>query len=78
MAIVVLGGLVTSTLLSLFVLPALYLPLRAAGSRLAPEDECSTGGPARGPNRQLRRPPKAIRRIGRRRLRTRHACEARR
>ena len=40
MALVVLGGLVTSTLLSLFVVPALYLSL-GGGPRPAvtPEDE---------------------------------------
>jgi predicted exporter len=37
MAVVVLGGLVTTTLVSLFVLPALYL--RFAGRGLAPADE---------------------------------------
>jgi Cu/Ag efflux pump CusA len=34
MAVVILGGLVTSTLLNLFVIPALYLQL---GSRPEPE-----------------------------------------
>ena len=40
MAVTILGGLVTSTLLSLFVVPALYLRV-ASGSRRAitPEDE---------------------------------------
>jgi Cu/Ag efflux pump CusA len=36
MAVVILGGLVTSTLLSLFVMPALYLRF---GRTVAPEDE---------------------------------------
>jgi hypothetical protein len=40
MAIVVLGGLVTSTLLSLFVVPALYLRFGGGGpSSMAPELE---------------------------------------
>jgi Cu/Ag efflux pump CusA len=33
MAIVILGGLVTSTLLNLFVLPSLYLRFGKGGSR---------------------------------------------
>ena len=33
MAIVILGGLVTSTLLNLFVLPALYLSLRVSSAQ---------------------------------------------
>ena len=42
MAVVVLGGLVTSTLLSLFVLPGALPALRAGrASRAAPEDELS-------------------------------------
>ena len=36
MAIVILGGLVTSTLLNLFILPPLYLRLRMGGIRLSP------------------------------------------
>ena len=40
MAVVILGGLVTTTLLGLFVLPALYLRFAApAEPGLAPEDE---------------------------------------
>jgi CzcA family heavy metal efflux pump len=39
MAIVVLGGLVTSTLLSLFVLPALYLRFGGRQPTLSPEEE---------------------------------------
>ncbi len=37
MAVVILGGLVTSTLLNLFLMPALYLAFGKAGGR--PEDE---------------------------------------
>jgi CzcA family heavy metal efflux pump len=39
MAIVVLGGLVTSTLLSLFVLPAVYLRFGGGQPELSPEEE---------------------------------------
>ena len=40
MAVVILGGLVTTTFLSLFVLPALYLRFGAERSRgVAPEEE---------------------------------------
>ena len=39
MAIVVLGGLVTSTLVSLFVVPALYLRFGGRGPELPPEEE---------------------------------------
>ena len=41
MAVVILGGLVTSTLLSLFVVPALYLQLRRLEPRpaMTPADE---------------------------------------
>jgi predicted exporter len=39
MATVVLGGLVTSTLLSLFVLPALYLRFGGHEPTLSPEEE---------------------------------------
>jgi hypothetical protein len=40
MAVVILGGVVTTTFLSLFVLPAMYLRFgRPAGPGLAPEDE---------------------------------------
>jgi CzcA family heavy metal efflux pump len=39
MAIVVLGGLVTSTLLSLFVLPALYLRFGGRQPSISPEEE---------------------------------------
>jgi CzcA family heavy metal efflux pump len=39
MAIVVLGGLVTSTLVSLFLLPALYLRFGARHPELSPEEE---------------------------------------
>jgi CzcA family heavy metal efflux pump len=39
MAIVVLGGLVTSTLLSLFVLPAVYLRFGGGRPELSPEEE---------------------------------------
>ena len=34
MAVVILGGLVTSTLLNLFVVPALYLRIRSRGPAL--------------------------------------------
>jgi Cu/Ag efflux pump CusA len=48
MAIVILGGLVTSTLLNLFVLPALYL--RFARPQKAPEATAEpVGAPARPP-----------------------------
>jgi predicted exporter len=39
MAVVVLGGLVTSTLLSLFVLPALYLRFGGRQPAVSPEEE---------------------------------------
>lgn len=39
MAVVILGGLVTSTLLNLFILPALYLALGAGAQRVPPADE---------------------------------------
>ena len=39
MAVVVLGGLVTSTLLSLFVLPALYLRFGGSRPAVSPEEE---------------------------------------
>jgi Cu/Ag efflux pump CusA len=39
MAVVVLGGLVTATLLSLFVLPALYLRFGGRAATLSPEEE---------------------------------------
>jgi Cu/Ag efflux pump CusA len=40
MAVVILGGLVTSTLLNLFVLPSLYLKFgRARGTKGAPTEE---------------------------------------
>jgi Cu/Ag efflux pump CusA len=39
MALVVLGGLVTTTLLSLFVVPALYLRFGPRARRLTPEDD---------------------------------------
>jgi CzcA family heavy metal efflux pump len=39
MAVVVLGGLVTSTLLSLFVLPALFLRFGGGEPKLSPEEE---------------------------------------
>jgi CzcA family heavy metal efflux pump len=39
MAVVVLGGLVTSTLLSLFVLPALFLRFGGGAPKLSPEEE---------------------------------------
>ena len=47
MAVVVLGGLVTSTVLTLFVLPALYLPFgaSAAGRGRATERRRSRPGP---------------------------------
>ena len=43
MAIVILGGLVTSTLLSLFLLPALYLSF---GGGAEPEPVAETPGPS--------------------------------
>ena len=39
MATITLGGLVTSTLLSLFVLPALYLRFGGHEPTLSPEEE---------------------------------------
>jgi hypothetical protein len=39
MAVVVLGGLVSSLLLSLFVLPALYLRVAGKPAALSPEEE---------------------------------------
>jgi CzcA family heavy metal efflux pump len=39
MAVVILGGLVTATLLSLFVLPALYLRFGGRAAKLSPEEE---------------------------------------
>ena len=39
MAIVVLGGLVTSTLFSLFVLPAVYLRFGGGQPEVSPEEE---------------------------------------
>jgi CzcA family heavy metal efflux pump len=39
MALVMLGGLVTTTLFSLFLLPALYLRVAAAQPEVAPDDE---------------------------------------
>jgi Cu/Ag efflux pump CusA len=39
MAVVILGGLVTSTLLSLFVLPALYLRFGGRQPTISPEEE---------------------------------------
>ena len=59
MAIVVIGGLVTSTLLSLFVVPALYL--RFGGRRprrWRPSSSCCIAGPASSrmrPQRKARR-----------------------
>jgi Cu/Ag efflux pump CusA len=39
LAVVLLGGLVTSMFVALFVLPAVYLKLGAGGRELEPEDE---------------------------------------
>jgi hypothetical protein len=39
MAVVILGGVVTSTLLSLFVLPALYLRFGGRQPTVSPEEE---------------------------------------
>jgi len=47
MALVILGGLVTSTLLNLFVLPALYLRFGRGRDQLAPEPAPGPTGPAR-------------------------------
>ena len=47
MAIVILGGLVTATLLNLFILPALYLSLRVSSVQeldLAPAEQGMVGG----------------------------------
>ena len=43
MAFVILGGLVTSTWLTLVVLPALYLSLGASGSRVTVLDDVPAG-----------------------------------
>jgi Cu/Ag efflux pump CusA len=43
MAVAVIGGLVTSTLLSLFVLPSLYLRFGAPEPHVRPEDELMHG-----------------------------------
>jgi hypothetical protein len=39
MAVVIFGGLITTTLVSLFVLPALYLNFGARQETLSPEEE---------------------------------------
>src|SRR4051794_22137970 len=39
MAIVIIGGLITSTLLNLFVIPPLYLKINGSGRRLTPGDD---------------------------------------
>ena len=55
MAVVVLGGLVTASLLGLFVMPALYL--RFAGRRAGrahPRGPAAAAGPAAEPSRQRR------------------------
>ena len=39
MAVVMLGGIITSTFLALFVLPALYLRFAAGGTRIGPSEE---------------------------------------
>jgi CzcA family heavy metal efflux pump len=49
MAWVILGGVVTTTLVSLFVLPALYLRFGAGQPTLSPEEELMEMGPAVGP-----------------------------
>jgi hypothetical protein len=73
MAVVILGGLVTSTCLALFLLPALYLRFGAgAGPRHADEEDllerwlgvepapaAATAGPHAGPPPQDRRPSEA-------------------
>jgi CzcA family heavy metal efflux pump len=43
MAIVIIGGLITSTLLNLFVVPPLYLKINGSGRRLSPEDGSELG-----------------------------------
>jgi Cu/Ag efflux pump CusA len=47
LAVVILGGLATSTLLNLFVLPALYLRFGRGRDQLAPEPEPGPPAPAR-------------------------------
>ena len=44
MAVVILGGLLTSTLLNLFILPAFYLPLRPRHWRADGKPDCSRSG----------------------------------
>ena len=60
MAVVVLGGLATSILLSLFVLPTLYLRFGGRQPAAAPRSICCNAGPGPRPRRQrlgsVRRP----------------------
>jgi hypothetical protein len=52
MTIVILGGLVTSTLLNLFILPALYLSLRVSSVQeldLSPTEQATVGGMSEAP-----------------------------
>jgi hypothetical protein len=66
MAIVMLGGLVTSTLLSLFLLPALYLSF-GAGAQPEPVAETPRphGAPATVGGEQVAAEPERSRQIGR-------------
>ena len=66
MAVVVLGGLVTSTLLSLFVLPALYLRFGGRASRpVSPEEELMRALGRREPVARHGGRPSARRRVSR-------------
>jgi len=52
MAIVILGGLVSATVLNLFILPALYLSLRVSSVQeldLAPAEQGTVGGMSEAP-----------------------------
>jgi Cu/Ag efflux pump CusA len=52
MAIAILGGLVTATLLNLFILPALYLSLRVSSVQeldLSPAEQATVGGMSEAP-----------------------------
>ena len=73
MAVVLLGGLVTTTLLGLFVLPALYLRYGAGASRAAPTRSCRPLDERRAGGSE---PALAGRRAGERRHSRQHASHA--